>query len=67
MLRKLPARKGVKRRRALAVVFAAIGITFEEAGYLIEDFRKTGAIERTVMFLNRHRSAMEALPHPRWH
>src|SRR5690625_681872 len=35
-----------------AVVFGAIGITFEEAEYFIEDFRKTGAIERTVMFTN---------------
>lgn len=35
-----------------AVVFAAIGITFEEAEYFIDDFRKTGAIERTVLFTN---------------
>lgn len=35
-----------------AVVFAAIGITYEEAEYFIEDFRKTGAIERTVLFTN---------------
>ena len=35
-----------------AVVFAAIGITFEEAQYFIDDFRKTGAIERTVLFTN---------------
>lgn len=35
-----------------AVVFAAMGITFEEAEYFMEDFRKTGAIERSVMFIN---------------
>ena len=35
-----------------AVVFAAIGITYEEADYFISDFRKTGAIERTVLFTN---------------
>ncbi len=35
-----------------AVVFAAIGITYEEAEYFIEDFRRTGAIERTVLFTN---------------
>ncbi len=35
-----------------AVVFAAIGITFEEADYFISDFRKTGAIDRTVLFIN---------------
>lgn len=29
-----------------AVVFAAIGITFEEAEYFMEDFRQTGAIDR---------------------
>ncbi len=35
-----------------AVVFAAIGITFEEADFFISDFRKTGAIDRTVLFVN---------------
>lgn len=35
-----------------AVVFAAIGITFEEADYFVSDFKKTGAIDRTVMFMN---------------
>lgn len=35
-----------------AVVFAAIGITFEEAQYFVDDFKKTGAIERTVLFTN---------------
>ncbi len=35
-----------------AVVFAAIGITFEEADFFISDFKKTGAIDRTVLFMN---------------
>ncbi|NLJ33770.1 MAG: V-type ATP synthase subunit B [Firmicutes bacterium] len=35
-----------------AVVFAAMGITFEEAEFFTNDFRRTGAIERAVMFLN---------------
>ncbi len=35
-----------------AVVFAAIGITFEEAEFFISDFKRTGAIERTVLFVN---------------
>lgn len=49
-----------------AVVFAAIGITFEEAGFFIEDFRRTGAIERTVMFLNLASDpAMERIATPK--
>ena len=35
-----------------AVVFAAIGITFEDADFFISDFRKTGALDRTVLFIN---------------
>lgn len=35
-----------------AVVFAAMGITYGEANYFIEDFRKTGSLERTVLFIN---------------
>jgi len=35
-----------------AVVFAAVGITFEEADYFIKDFRRSGAIERSVIFVN---------------
>ncbi|MCD8307055.1 MAG: V-type ATP synthase subunit B [Clostridia bacterium] len=42
----------VKSGEDFAVVFAAIGITFEEAQYFIDDFKKTGAIERTVLFTN---------------
>ena len=35
-----------------AVVFAAIGITFEEADFFISDFKRTGAIDRAVLFMN---------------
>ncbi len=35
-----------------AVVFAALGITFEEQNFFVESFRETGAIDRTVMFSN---------------
>ena len=35
-----------------AVVFAAMGITFEESDYFVESFRETGAHDRTVMFTN---------------
>ncbi len=38
--------------KKFAVVFAAIGITFEEANYFIDSFKSTGALERTVMFVN---------------
>ena len=49
-----------------AVVFAAIGITFEEADYFISDFKKTGAIDRTVMFINlASDAAIERISTPR--
>ena len=35
-----------------AVVFAAVGITHEEASFFIRDFEKTGALENAVLFLN---------------
>jgi V/A-type H+-transporting ATPase subunit B len=35
-----------------AVVFAAIGITYEEAEFFVSDFRRTGAIERAALFMN---------------
>ncbi|MCQ2561114.1 MAG: V-type ATP synthase subunit B [Clostridia bacterium] len=37
---------------SFAVVFAAVGITFEESEFFINDFRRTGAIDRTVVFSN---------------
>lgn len=49
-----------------AVVFAAMGITYEEADYFIQDFRKTGAIERTVLFMNlANDPAIERISTPR--
>ena len=49
-----------------AVVFAAIGTTYEEAEYFIEDFRRTGAIERTVLFTNlANDPAIERIATPR--
>ena len=49
-----------------AVVFCAVGITFEEAEYFISDFRKTGAIERTVLFTNlANDPAIERIATPR--
>ena len=35
-----------------AVVFCAIGITFEESDFFISDFKRTGAIDRAVLFIN---------------
>jgi len=49
-----------------AVVFAAIGITFEEADYFIEDFKKTGAIDKSVLFMNlANDPAIERIATPR--
>ncbi len=49
-----------------AVVFGAIGITFEEADYFISDFKRTGAIERAVLFMNlANDPAIERIATPR--
>ncbi|MCD8094841.1 MAG: V-type ATP synthase subunit B [Ruminococcus sp.] len=49
-----------------AVVFAAMGITFEESEYFIQSFKSTGAIERTVLFINlANDSAIERLSAPK--
>lgn len=49
-----------------AVVFAAMGITFEEADYFISDFRRTGAIDRSVLFINlANDPAIERIATPR--
>ena len=49
-----------------AVVFAAVGITFEESEYFIQDFRRTGAIDRTVLFTNlANDPAIERIATPR--
>ncbi len=44
--------KVLGKEESFAVVFAAMGITSEEANFFIESFRNTGAFERSVMFLN---------------
>jgi V/A-type H+-transporting ATPase subunit B len=49
-----------------AVVFAAVGITFEEAEFFIEDFTRTGAIQRAVLFMNlANDPAVERISTPR--
>ena len=51
---------------SFAVVFAAIGITFEESEYFIQDFRRTGAIDRAVVFSNlANDPAVERISTPR--
>lgn len=44
--------KVVGKDEGFAVIFGAMGITSEEANYFINEFRSTGAIARSVMFLN---------------
>ncbi len=49
-----------------AVVFATTGITFEEADFFISDFKKSGAIERSVLFMNlANDPAIERIATPR--
>jgi V/A-type H+-transporting ATPase subunit B len=49
-----------------AVVFAAIGITFEESEFFIRDFKRTGAIDRTILFTNlANDPAVERIATPR--
>ncbi len=49
-----------------AVVFAAMGITFEESNYFVESFKETGAIDRTVLFVNlANDPAVERIATPR--
>ena len=49
-----------------AVVFAAIGITFEESDFFVQEFRRTGAIDRTVLFTNlANDPAVERIATPR--
>lgn len=41
-----------KEEGNFAVIFAAMGITFEESEFFIDQFKETGAIERAVLFIN---------------
>jgi len=44
--------KVLGKEEKFAVVFGAMGITFEEANFFINDFKNTGAIEKLVAFIN---------------
>lgn len=44
--------KVLGKKEEFAVVFAAMGISFEEANFFVQNFEKSGAIERAVLFLN---------------
>ena len=58
--------KVVGTSEPFAVVFAAIGITYEESNFFIESFRETGAIDRTVVFVNlANDPAVERIATPR--
>ena len=58
--------KVLKGESNFAVVFCAIGITFEESDYFVKDFKDTGAIDRTVMFINlANDPAIERIATPR--
>ncbi|MCS7122622.1 MAG: V-type ATP synthase subunit B [Candidatus Micrarchaeota archaeon] len=60
------ARQANVRGENFAVVFAAIGITYDEALFFRRDFERTGAIERSVLFLNlANDPAIERLLTPR--
>lgn len=47
-----PTKVGGREEGEFAVVFAAMGITFEDADFFMNEFRSTAAIERAVLFLN---------------
>ncbi len=56
----------LSKAEKFAVVFGAMGITFEEANFFIQDFRNTGALERAVLFLNlANEPPIERLATPR--
>ncbi len=55
-----------KEEAKFAIVFAAMGITFEEAEFFLKEFREEGAIERTVTFINlADEPAIERIATPR--
>ncbi|HJO01777.1 MAG TPA: V-type ATP synthase subunit B, partial [Candidatus Woesearchaeota archaeon] len=58
--------KVIGKKENFVVIFAAMGITNEEAQYFINDFKQTGALERSVVFLNlADDPAVERLVTPR--
>ena len=63
---QIKASKSFGADSKFAVVFVAMGITFEEADYFISDFRRTGAIDRSVLFINlANDPAIERISTPR--
>ena len=59
--------KVLGKEEKFCVVFASMGITFEEANFFIEDFRKTGALERSVLFINlANEPTVERISTPRF-
>ena len=58
--------KVLDKDERFAVVFAALGITFEDADFFVRDFRSTGALERSILFLNLASDpAMERIATPK--
>ncbi len=58
--------KVLGKEESFAVVFGAMGITFEEANFFMNDFRDTGAIERSILFVNlANDPAIERISTPR--
>lgn len=58
--------KVLGKQESFAVVFGTMGITFEEADFFIRDFRSTGAIEYSVLFINlANDPAIERISTPR--
>jgi V/A-type H+-transporting ATPase subunit B len=58
--------KVLGKEEEFSVVFGAMGITFEEANFFIDSFEKSGALERSVLFLNlADEPAIERIATPR--
>lgn len=58
--------KVLGKKEQFAVVFGAMGITFEEADFFMKDFHNTGSIERSVLFINlANDPAIERISTPR--
>jgi V/A-type H+-transporting ATPase subunit B len=58
--------KVLGKKESFAVVFGAMGITFEEADFFTRDFKNTGAISRSVLFVNlANDPAIERISTPR--
>ena len=66
-LPRLPVRRrSAEKDEKFAVVFAAMGITFEESNFFVDSFKETGAIDRTVLFMNlANDPAVERIATPR--